>query len=1006
MQIIDWSSISEDQFQKLCISLLFREGYRNIVSLGTRGVKEEGRDAIEETLIGESKENRTIVFQFKRWTINYSDADLKRKIKKELDNKIIPSGKKVDEYLLVTCHPLEKLNKWFFDELSEYPFSIRYFDKTWLELRLESDSQDLRRNYFGVDIERHSYQSLIQTCNEQTAKAIQTVGEKYISSLYVKRPIENEIDEFLKSDKSCFLIVDRSGQGKTNLLCHLAEKFRDEMPVILVFGSKTITAEHDLAMHITNELGYSTLPGTRWQSGLDDLIRISQKTEINTLVLIDGISENDSIVKMKNTLREVLEKYGDKKNIKFIFTCRDTFWSRFRADFPDRYVYKSKIQIKMNENNKSSEIAQFIGDWSDEELYAATLRYSEYFNVTFTLSDGARKHCKYPLLLRLFCETYSNTNIGYISVMPVRKVFNEYFDKKVHKIADYFGENFSPDRIRTGILKIREEMWLHQDSSSLRLDEIEVIFEDFNLLPLDLIINRMCDEGIFLKNSINKYDYINFAFDELSDYFLFLVFSEQYLQKYTSDIERIDHACRILNEDNQREKMFAEKYLVFLARNTEDDNTLSYLINKTLKLDLSLFSQCVWQRAMIDDSSNSTDSEKVYQFAEKLIYFYEELINGYFSEIKPQVDPFTNELDVLGIKANFSPNIREVSYKYKIIQKGKDIITIEATDQFPTWSLSFDNHKLHDPENGLMISIFRGNYLGYGVLHTLDFEWDSPFRGISLRAPDRVAIHDIWNECVSIIDNHQLVEPFGLLFERARSLSKKMPINLQKIQDVKEFELTARAIGETFTVDSRAKMEFRKNAEEYLYYLTQLKTNVFTEVLPLPDLENVPADSPVQFSYSEKNLANYLQKLFIEFLSMYTKVISKNFKGISQYFNLYRQLPLSILFIVNVPRTYVRIFILPEEADADATSRCLILKPENGNNFEAAELRVGNDEPFEEAVRNGLSQLNKVGRLITPIDVLMPMEEFFVENPINNLTTNWIKFELAQLLGVPFNWPS
>lgn len=755
MQTIDWSFISDEQFQSLCVKLLFREKYRNIMPLGSRGIKEGGRDAIDETVIAESKENRRIVFQFKRWTADYSDTAIKRMVREELDTKIMLSGEIFDEYRLVTCHPLTRLKRWFSGDLSrEYTFPVKYFEKSWLENRLESESQDLRRSFFGIDIERHSTQSLKEFCWFQSQNAIHSVGSKYIPDLYVKRSIEDEIQTFLKSNKACFFIVDRSGQGKTNLLCHLADVLHTHMPVLLISGSRTISTEQDLAKYIIDELGYASPPGTRWQYGLDDVIKISQRGRFVTLVLIDGISENNEIVNIKRALRELLDKYGRQKHIKFIVTCRDTLWTRFRTEFPEEYVYKTKSQTGLS-GDEHQEIGHFLGDWSDVDFEEVSRRYAKYFNIQFNLSPVSKNHCKYPLLLRLFCETYKNKDIGFVSALPFRKVFDEYFETKIQRLADYFGIDASHERIRACILGIREEMWINQDRNDLGRDNVDQILKDSGFSSTDAITTRMYDEGIFIKTYSGQREYLRFAFDELSDYLLFLILSEKYLHSFPSDIERVNEMCRILREDNHDQIALAEKYLVLLSRNTEDPSVHFHLLDSVLNEDLNIFSQCVWYGLAIHNSPSRTEAEMVERFSEQLVHFYDKTLTRFFSAIKPVLDPFTDDKETLGVKVRVAPNLRELSYFYKIVKANERQLEIKFTDKFPTWTLSFDGHNLHDPEAGILIPVFRDHPAG-GVLRTLNFEWNSPFNGVSLQSPAKIALNDIWDEITHALENRFL----------------------------------------------------------------------------------------------------------------------------------------------------------------------------------------------------------------------------------------------------------
>ena len=81
MANIDCTEISSEGFENLCFSLLYRKGYRNIIPLGSRDVKEEGEDAIELLFPGKSKDSKGIVFQFKRWTNTiYDGVEISRTI--------------------------------------------------------------------------------------------------------------------------------------------------------------------------------------------------------------------------------------------------------------------------------------------------------------------------------------------------------------------------------------------------------------------------------------------------------------------------------------------------------------------------------------------------------------------------------------------------------------------------------------------------------------------------------------------------------------------------------------------------------------------------------------------------------------------------------------------------------------------------------------------------------------------------------------------------------------
>jgi hypothetical protein len=50
--------------------------------------------------------------------------------------------------------------------------------------------------------------------------------------------------------KNCFLIIDKAGSGKTNLLCHLADKYSTARPVVFVSGKAFLEDEFALVRYI------------------------------------------------------------------------------------------------------------------------------------------------------------------------------------------------------------------------------------------------------------------------------------------------------------------------------------------------------------------------------------------------------------------------------------------------------------------------------------------------------------------------------------------------------------------------------------------------------------------------------------------------------------------------------------------------------------------------------------------------------------------------------------
>ena len=182
-------------------------------------------------------------------------------------------------------------------------------------------------------------------------KEVAKVGKKYIPCLYINRGIEKEFDKFvidgvketeksLKKNKNCFLIIDRAGCGKTNLLCSLAKKYSEKQPTIFILGNLHLKDEFSIEERIKTLLEYDPrIIFLNFHQCMNTINNLVEKKETNFLVFIDAINENPNTELMKKALENILSKHTDKK-IKFCVTCRDIYWDFFKAEFWKNYVEK------------------------------------------------------------------------------------------------------------------------------------------------------------------------------------------------------------------------------------------------------------------------------------------------------------------------------------------------------------------------------------------------------------------------------------------------------------------------------------------------------------------------------------------------------------------------------------------------------------------------------------------------------------------------------------------
>jgi hypothetical protein len=139
------NQIQPRDFERLCVDLLSREGYRHIEPSG--GTKDNGKDAEICFWEGGSEKQSTIAFQFSledRW---------ERKLTEDA-KKIAAKCSNIVELVFVTSQRVTGAKK---DSLksqlkSLFGWTITILDREWLRNRLVEFHPDLAVNYFGIEL--------------------------------------------------------------------------------------------------------------------------------------------------------------------------------------------------------------------------------------------------------------------------------------------------------------------------------------------------------------------------------------------------------------------------------------------------------------------------------------------------------------------------------------------------------------------------------------------------------------------------------------------------------------------------------------------------------------------------------------------------------------------------------------------------------------------------------------------------------------------------------------
>lgn len=295
------------------------------------------------------------------------------------------------------------------------------------------------------------------------------------------------------------ILVGSAGNGKTSLLCRMAEvTVASKIPCLLI-NARDI--KEDCTEYIIKKL--PVMPQLRNKASiylkLISLILFFQRKYF--YIFIDAINENDREV-FTNSISALLETFSKYSRIRILLTCR-------------REYFDSRYKTLFSAGEEKPYIFNLEETEYDERAMTKMIKaYMDYFNVQGPLSLEMKGKLKNSLLLtRIFFEVNSNRDECMLEFRNA-EIYKLYFEKiaseskgvdlssVVNRIAKCMFAEFRFDKISMEKLNLSVE-----ELDSLR-----------NLLDNNLIISHSVHAGTGITE--REEEYVYFVFDELRDFCL------------------------------------------------------------------------------------------------------------------------------------------------------------------------------------------------------------------------------------------------------------------------------------------------------------------------------------------------------------------------------------------------------------------------------------------------------------------------------------------------------
>lgn len=304
--------------------------------------------------------------------------------------------------------------------------------------------------------------------------------------------------------KKIFLVTSMAGQGKTNFVCDLVEnQFRSfAIPCLFIPARElnSYTTGKRLFEYISNNR-YSP-DVTKIHEYLELFNNVALETNKPFLIVIDGINEVAHLNAFSDELKAFCNAVCQYDMVKVIITCRSEFFDEKYASILNEpfavHIHRvSDLRSKMTERSKTRLLKS----------------YFSYFNIKGEFSRVAEDFLKSDLLLlRIFCERYERSDIGYMADIYKGDLFEQYLLKKITSFPQHLQAKALPTLFRIVTAMLDTDDFAKLSVRSFTAEEQEVV-------------RRFVDDDVILRQEIGAEGLstlgdlaISFTYDELRDF--------------------------------------------------------------------------------------------------------------------------------------------------------------------------------------------------------------------------------------------------------------------------------------------------------------------------------------------------------------------------------------------------------------------------------------------------------------------------------------------------------
>ena len=448
-------------------------------------------------------------------------------------------------------------NKVRYSVVTEYVKELVLADKDAIDRFLELFEERLQQAQAArTEVKSLHWVQFKRTANEITAIETEAIREKFSKDLYLQREhIKSAFEHFLKSEKVAFVLLGKSGVGKSNFVLSMSEAYR-EIPDthLIIFNSARLTSEEGLTEALTRMFASKLRlreagKERKIENILDEINNIQEIKGKKVILAFDAINENPVPHMLLKRIDELVA-YNKYPWLKVMVTSRPEAWQNMKRQ---SRLTESKYYRQSDTDEMGVELTGFDmqasdgGGWLTVDrfkqvelpdvygLYQAKYRLKTDFDA---LSPEMKVMLRDPLALRLVAESYGSTEerSSKDGILPgnvrTSKLYEQYINSLINDgrlerndVKVFLGQKILPLMFSAGGYRNTLDAEILTETidkvSGKSLSE-EIELDD--ILPstgkrVNQSFQNLVDTGILGKQgSYSGYE-INFTYERFYDYF-------------------------------------------------------------------------------------------------------------------------------------------------------------------------------------------------------------------------------------------------------------------------------------------------------------------------------------------------------------------------------------------------------------------------------------------------------------------------------------------------------